>query len=372
MEWHIWDFPDNIRVYFKDEFREALYKKLIEICKTRIEIARRLKSDKETIRRCLYLGYRKHKNGRKVKTYTSVPLIKKIVEIFGSKLGEDFIQNFDKSVIAYRSWNGWNVINPILPIKETPRLYSIVFHLIGDGNASIRHSPFYSNKCEELIKEFTQNLQILGRIETKDKPRENGVIVVYFPKAITDILKQIFQVKLTKPECLPERVFKSSLKCKTSAIRSFVDDEGCVSGSFSITQKSGNLLKQFKKLLKSIGIKTGKICEENGVHKIYVFSEHHEKYLKMIGFTNPRKKKTLEESIRKRKIRKERIRADQKQYKILELLNENYPLTKHEIACSLRLTSYSALDTLLNLKEKGKVIGKPVGKNKPYLWYPKV
>jgi hypothetical protein len=298
MEWHVWDFPDNIRVYFNNEFRLKLYKKLKEICKTRVEIARRLKTNRETVRRSLYLGYR-----CETKAYTSVKIIKKIIEVFGSQLGNRFLSELEKNIVAYRSWNGWVVNDPILPIKETPRLYSVVFHLIGDGNASVRHSPFYSNKCEELIEEFIQNLQILGRVETKEKRRENGVIVIYFPKAVADILSCIFEVRLTNPDFLPKRVFESSLECKISAIRSFIDDEGCVSSSFSVTQKSQNVLEQFKKLLESVGIKTGKICEENGVHKIYIFSESHEKYLKMIGFTNSKKKKSLEKLIRKKSKR---------------------------------------------------------------------
>jgi hypothetical protein len=48
--WHLWEFPDNTRVYFKNEFREKLYIKLKEICCTKAEIARKLKTNKETIK----------------------------------------------------------------------------------------------------------------------------------------------------------------------------------------------------------------------------------------------------------------------------------------------------------------------------------
>ena len=123
-EWHVWNFPDNIMVYFNEEFRLRLYAKLKETCGTRDEIARRLESNKETIKSSLFLGER---DGHK--SYTFVRIVKKIVEVFGLHLGNDFLNEMDKNVVAYRSWNGWSVTNPLLPIRESPQLYSIVFHL---------------------------------------------------------------------------------------------------------------------------------------------------------------------------------------------------------------------------------------------------
>jgi hypothetical protein len=366
--WHVWDFPDNIRVRFRDKFKKALYKKLIEICKTRVEIARRLKSNKETIRRCLYLGYRKHKDGKKVKAYISIPLIKRIITTYETQLGKNFIKRFDKNIVAYRSWNGWDVINPILPIKETPKLYSIAFHLIGDGNASVRHSPFYSNKCEKLINKFIQELQIFGKVETKIKIRENGVILVYFPKAIADILSHTLKVKFVHPDSLPASIFNATMRCKISAIRALFDDEGSVSHAFSVSQKSKNILRQLKKLLKSFNIKTGKICQETGAHKLYVSSRSYEKYLKLIGFNHPEKKNLLKKLVNKRKYKKSKTIK----YRVLKLLNEKCPLNKYDISSLLGIHPNSAWEALRSLKKEGKVVGIPTGKNKPYLWYSKV
>jgi len=292
MEWHVWDFPDNIRVYFDSSFRELLYKKLIKICRTRIEIARRLESSKETIRRSLYLG---HRNNRRA--YISMKLVKNIVKVFGEQLGNEFLENLEKSIVFYRSWNGWNVKNPILPIKENPMLYSIVFHLLGDGNASVRHSPFYSNKCKELIEEFIGNLQIFGNVESKIKYRKDELLIVYFPKAVSDILKHILKSNFTFPDNLPERIFQASNECKVSAIKAFVDDEGSISSSFCITQKSSNLLKQFKELLGSIGIESGKVCVNNNIHKLYILKRSYKKFDTMIKLTHVNKRQLLTKKI---------------------------------------------------------------------------
>lgn len=369
-EWHVWDFPDNIMVYFNEEFRLRLYAKLKDICGTRDEIARKLESNKETIRSSLFLGER---DGHK--SYTFVKIVKKIVEVFGLQLDSDFLNEMDRNVVAYRSWNGWSVTNPLLPIKESPQLYSLVFHLIGDGNASKRHSPFYCGPDKELIEEFENYLQIFGDVEVRRKIRLfNGLIITYFPKAVADILSHIMRIGFTHPDSLPESIFNASPECKVSAIRAFIDDEGCVSSNFCVDQKSKRIISQFRQLLNSIGIECGKIGRNNttGVHKLYIFKTSYKTFLKSVNLTHIKKREKLMELIKMDEFRTEQKIINQIQYKILDLLTEKYPLTKHDIARHLGIIVGSALDTLLNLKEKGKVIGKFTNKNKPYFWYPTV
>ena len=295
MEWHVWDFSDNIMVCLDSKCRELLYEKLIEVCKTRIEIARRLKSNKETIRRSLCLG---HRNNRIA--YISMKLIKNIIKNFGEQLGNEFLESLEKNIVFYRSWNGWNVKNPVLPIKESPMFYSVVFHLIGDGNASVRHSPFYSNKCEELLNEFKNNLQFFGDVETKTIIREDGVVKVYFPKAISDILSYVLKINFTRPQNLPERIFQASNECKIAAIRAFIDDEGSISSSFCIAQKSSNVLRQLKKILESLNIKSGKVCIEKDIHKIYISKYSYKKFVSSINLTHPKKHGNLINKVKER------------------------------------------------------------------------
>jgi len=371
MEWHIWNFPDNIRVYFTDEFRELLFTELKRICGTTTEIANQLKTNKETIRNCLKRGYRKNRKNGLSRSYISVELIKEIIEEFGNRFGKDFLLRLEENIVAYRSWNGWSVTNPILPVKETPQFYSVVFHIIGDGNASLRHSPFYSNTCKDLTERFKKNLQIFGKVETKENLREDDLVKVYFPKAVTDIASHILEIKFTH-KVIPKRIFDSSIECRISAVRAFVDDEGCVSNTLSITQKSEHILKQIKELLNSLGIRTGKICENSGIHRLYIFSEGHERYLKTIDFDHRKKHYLLEKMINERKIRKDTIKTSQIKYKVLKLLEEVFPLTKHDVANILGISSDCALGALLNLKEHREITGRFVRNNKPYLWYLKV
>lgn len=295
MEWHIWDFPDNVRIYFTDEFREWLFKRLKEICGTRIEIERRLEVSRGTIDEDIKLG--KLRNG--VETYTSVKIIKKIISVFSSQFDSDFLEKLEKNIIAIRCSRGWVVHNPILPIKERPELYSIVFHMIGDGNASPRHSPYYSNKCKELINEFENHLQIFGDVEIKLKIREDGLIYLNFPKVITDVLSYILKTKFTHPTSLPQRIFFAPIECKIAAVKAFIDDEGCVSTSFCVIQKSKRILLELKKLLKMIDIKTGKICNYSTARQLYISVYSYEKFANLITLSNPKKNSRLIQKIKK-------------------------------------------------------------------------
>lgn len=299
MEWHIWDFPDNIRIYFTDSFREKLYKKLKDVCKTRIEIARRLETNKETIKNGLSLGKRENRYKIYRESYISIKLLKKILTVFKHELNKKFLEELERNIVSYRAWNGWIVKNPKLPLIESPEFYNIVFHIIGDGNASKRHPPFYCNKSPELIQEFIKNLQIFGDIETHKIIREDGLIIIKFPKAITDILSHILNINFVRPTKLPKNIFHASLDCKIAAIRAFIDDEGHVSDIFVVVQKSRKLLREFNRLLSNFNIKTGKIKKDkNGVHRFYIWKESHKKFQKLIGLSHPKKSIALQDLIR--------------------------------------------------------------------------
>lgn len=294
-EWHVWDFPDNIMVYFKEEFRLRLYTKLKEMCSTRDEIARKLESNKETIKSSLFLGER---DGHK--SYTFVRIVKKIVEVFGLQLGSDFLNEMDGNVVAYRSWNGWSVVNPLLPIKESPEFYSVVFHVMADGNASMRHSPYYSNTSPVLIEDFINKLQYFGKVEVYKKHRPDGLVYVQFPKAITDVLSHTLSLNFVRPTKLPSDIFSASMQCKSAAIRAFVDDEGSISNSgFVVKQKSKILLEELKLLLSLFYIRTGRIgVDQNGVHRFFIWKESWRNFRDSIGFCHPRKEFILDDLVK--------------------------------------------------------------------------
>jgi len=138
LEWHIWDLPDNVRVYFTNEFRIEFFNKLKGICGSRYRLAKLLNLHCMTIKE-YELGH--SSTGSEI--YISAKVIRRIIQIFRKDLGDIIPNKLESKIIAYRSKGGWSVRKPILPIKESPELYSLAFHLICDGCDSAKNMPYY-------------------------------------------------------------------------------------------------------------------------------------------------------------------------------------------------------------------------------------
>jgi len=359
MEWHVWDFPDNIRVYFKDEFRECLFKRLKEICGSRAEIGRKLKVSTTTIRAYFQTGH----DSAGLKTYVPAKIIKRVIEIFGHQAGNGFSKKLEKNIIAYRCRAGWPVYDPILPIKESPGLYSIVCHMIGDGSAGKGKTPYYANTCVELRREFIKNLQIFGKVEVNIYLAKTGVTYIMFPKAVTDVLSYIFNVRFTYPNTLPLRLFITSNECKITSLRAMFDDEGYVSTVFGISQTSKKIIVQIKTLLESLGINTGKVVERE-CNNVLISADSYEKYKNLIDFTHPKKRKRLSEKIEKRKLHVSL------KIQVMNLLSKKHPLTRREITQELNANFGTIQNVLRKLENRGITRRLFVKQNHPYLWYP--
>jgi len=360
MEWHVWDFPDNIRVYFKDEFREWLFKRLKEICGSRYRLAKILNLHPMTIKQ-YELGHSTYN----LSVYVPVSFVKRIIHIFKGLFTDDILSNLEKNIVAYRIRAGWPVYNPILPIKERPEIYSIIGHLLGDGCASKNSLPFYCNKCEELISGFRNSLKVFGRVEIKLFIRKDGVKYLSFPTVIARILQHIFNIKFTHPDSLPERLFKTTSENKAAFIRAFYDDEGCVSKKIYITQKSKHLLKQLKDLLLSMDIKTGKIYKKRTAHQFIILTESYENFQNLIPFTHPKKSKRLIEMMNRRRLKPIPLK-----HKVLQLITKEPSITKYYVVEKFGVNKNAAIEALLSLKEEGKITGEYTGWQRPYLWYP--
>src|SRR3989338_9361234 len=133
MEWHIWDFPDTVRVYFNDKFRIELFE-LIKCGDSRVNIAKKFGVSTSIIKSYFQTG----KDSDGLKTYIPVKIIKKIPEVMEISTDSEFMHKLERNIVAYRARNGKPVKNPIFPIKETPEIYSIVAHMICDGTAGKR------------------------------------------------------------------------------------------------------------------------------------------------------------------------------------------------------------------------------------------
>lgn len=280
-EWHIWDFPDSIYVKLDDGYRLKLFKRLHEFYGSHRKMAKALGRDLSivtTLRRGVdYGGY---------EAYIPMSILKKIIATFPEQKHE-----IEKAVIAYRCRAGWPVHRPILPIRESPQLYNILVHMLCDGSAGKGKTPYYANTCKELREELKMNLKIFGDVETKEYIMHHDVWAVMFPKAVTDVLKHIFKVRMVYSNRLPEVLLESSNDCKRAAVRAFFDDEGCVSGKMvCLTFSSKYALQQIKEILEQLDVMTGVIYNVAGnCYGIQILVAGKEMFLQRVGFTHPNK-----------------------------------------------------------------------------------
>ncbi|MCX6750686.1 MAG: hypothetical protein NTZ83_04470, partial [Candidatus Pacearchaeota archaeon] len=129
------------------------------------------------------------RTGKVHSKFMSLSLVFKLI-----KLNNENIEDLQKNIISYRSGGKGLIINkPILPIKITPELDSIVIHLFGDGAAG-NFTPSYTQKKRDSLENFIKKLEnCFGKFEksvylTQEKHQ------IKFPKVITDILTKYYSI----------------------------------------------------------------------------------------------------------------------------------------------------------------------------------
>lgn len=358
MKWHIWDFPDSIYVKFSESFKKKLYGKLVQKFGSRNNAAKKLGIHTTTLRDTLQRG----NDSEGLEVYTNVKILKKILEFL-----PDLKEEMGRNIIAYRSRSGNSIFNPKLPIKESSELYSIAAHMICDGTAGKGKTPSYYNTSKELREEFIKNLQIFGQVKTNEYLVQSNVYAVMFPKAITDILSHIFQVKFVRTPNLPELFFKAPKECQYMVLRAMFDDEGCISNDqLTFTQLEIGIIRDLKILLENIGINTGEINPDGREYKtLTVLSKSRKLFSELVGFSHPQKNKRLETTVKADIIRRNRKPLI---VKLNELFYRENNLTRTDICKKLSANINSVSEILYKLRKEGKLNSKFVGKNKEYLW----
>ena len=231
---------------------------------------------------------------------------------------------------------------PKLPIKESPRLYRVIAHMIGDGSAAKRKVPYYANTCKELREQFTRNIGLFGKTKIYEQ-KLGEVPIVIFPKVIADVLAFIFKVRFSHPNKIPEEIKESTEECKKAFLQALFDDEGCISTNLYIGMSNLILVQEVKELVGSLGLKTGKISigKSSSGRKCYYFSiskKHYRLFKKEIGFQHPRKLKRLEVALKiqnRNKVQRTRP-LEWTRTRILNLLKER-PRTTLELSEELLL-----------------------------------
>ena len=337
---YLLDFPDTIYFSIKPDIRKLYFDRIYTFYDGKRNAARNLGVSLKTIRT--------YENGLSIKyktkhsQYIPISFFKKTLPLLEKK----FIENLEQNLDAISVRNGLEIKNPEIPILESSQLYNIIAHIIADGSAPKRRTPYYANSCQALRDNFRKNLKVFGKVETSET-HYGSVPIVTFPKAITDILSNFFDIQFTFPNRIPKKIFTASLECKTAFLQALFDDEGSMTSKLIVGIHNYNIMKEIKLLLNSIGIKTGNVMvhhytTEGYMHKkdkvtLSIPTKEYVKFKNLIGFLHPQKSKKLESAIQTRN-RKQRTRdPNYIQDRVLKIL-EFKPSKTMEIANELLLT----------------------------------
>ena len=362
--WHIWDFPDNLYVLIKKEMREEFFQTMYKKFGSQKNYAKFLGKERSVVQGYHYARY--WYKGKISTKFTPINILKQSLKYINIKLKK----KIENNIISIKGKGGDEIYQPKLPIKESPKFYKIVAHLIGDGNDS--HSPYYSNTCDNLIEDFKKDIQIFGKIKCRDNINQQNVKYTNFTKTITYILSYILYIKFTRPNKIPERLFVTSNSCKAYFLQALFDDEGSISTNLSFCMKNYNIIREVKKLIESLDIKTTKISlkKEKLGNKSYAFNINNSSittFKERINFIHPEKYRKL--NIRLKIIeRNKEQRTRPLEWSRNEILNllESKPRGTLELCENLLLTVNGLYEHLNYLEEKGLI--KRTGYKNKVIW----
>ncbi len=159
----------------------------------------------------------------------------------------------ERDVVAYKGPNlSLSVRNPKLPIIESPELFTIISHLIGDGSVNRNGIPIYTNSNKDLIDNFIECLnKTFGTVEGKLYFNKRRCYQYRFSKVIPDLLKSFYNVDFGSLTAkFPTRIFELPGEYSCAVIRAIVDDEGAVRDNrISIKMKNKYLVMQLRNML---------------------------------------------------------------------------------------------------------------------------
>lgn len=266
----------------------------------------------------------------------------------------------EKNVIAYKGPNSSLIVrNPKLPITESPELFAIIAHLIGDGSVNKNNIPIYTNSNEELINNFQRLvLSVFGDIEGKIYKANSDIYEIRFPRIISDLLKSFYNTDFYSLTAkLPTRIFELPEKYSCAVIRAIVDDEGHIRDNrISIKMNNENLMIQIRRMLVKIlgqGAITKLTCYEENSWEICIKSGYLKEFRRKINLIHPRKNVDIDYAVKKAEYRKRLHRDDiwKTKLKILKLLSDE-PKTIDYISREFFINKVNAISHIKYLANK--------------------
>lgn len=302
------DFPDYIFIYLKDEYRSRLLECAYNYAGSLNKFSKIISVSPSTLE-TWYKGKQKdpirNKIGLQFMPLSKLKLISKI--LVEDNNHEFSMENIERNIVMYRMQAGVPIKNPKFPVKESPEMIRLLFHLLGDGySGNKKNSANYKNTCKELLDEFKQDLKIFGEVPIYEQEYS-----IKFPRIIAELIENFYGVNtMTFESRISDKIKKLPKRYLYHGIRAFADDEGCL-GNSRVTLYSGNrdLLEGIKGILDYIkirrsGIRTFFNPKATSLKGYEIGIQDLELYRKKMGFIHPKKKEKLEEYVRKKKTKR--------------------------------------------------------------------
>ncbi|MBU3913808.1 MAG: winged helix-turn-helix domain-containing protein [Nanoarchaeota archaeon] len=299
-----------------------------------------------------------------------------VLELIG--LNNEKIENLHSNIISYRSGGSGLVITaPILPIKITPELDSIVIHLFGDGAAG-DFTPSYTQKNKAQVDNFVKKLEnCFGKFE-KSVYLTQGKYQLRFPKAITDILSKYYSIESYRSHDsdIPARILNSAdKKRKLACIVAFIVDEGNVRDVISVYSVNKKLINGIRELVTGCSYNCSKIQFNKkassylftlGTQDIERFYRDVQGLSKEFSTCNLSFKEDEVKFIIERRTKKNPKNRKITEKLILDLLKDNN-LSARQISKKISYAYCTVIHTLEKLLEE-KIVRRTKTNNKTYIW----
>ena len=260
------DFPsDKIYVFLNKNYRKELIKNSMNLlnCKNYFELSlwinKKLKT-KFNGGDVKYWVRGKRLDERTGKVHPKFMSLNTVIGLI--KLNNEKIEELERNILSYRSGNrGLRINNPLLPIKVTPELDSIVIHLFGDGAAG-DFTPSYTQKNKSAVDNFIRKMENSFGIFEKSIYFTQGKYQVKFPKAITDVISEYYKIDSynSYKSKIPEKILKrADNKFKLACIVAYILDEGNIRDVISLGSVNKELINGIRNLVLDCNYKCSNI-----------------------------------------------------------------------------------------------------------------
>jgi len=260
------NFPrDKIYVLLNEDYRKNFFRKSIKklSCKNYFELSQWINSSFRTkfnggdVKYWIKGERLDERTGRIHPKFMPLWLVLKLLE-----LNDESVEVLQRNIISYRSsGSGLIVNNPMLPIKVTPELDSVVIHLFGDGAAG-DFTPSYTQKNRDSFNNFIKKLENCFGGFQRSIYFTQGKHQIKFPKAITDVISSYYLIKSyrTYDSEIPEAILnRKDKEHKLACIISFIVDEAQVRDVILLYSANNRLLFHMRKLVLDCDYRCSKI-----------------------------------------------------------------------------------------------------------------